>query len=384
MTAPLSALGPSPDLPAAVDLTLHQVNETDLVDAAVGSIKVRIPEWNPTEGATEVLLIEALALLIGQDVYALNRLPRVVLDGLLQLSGLRRSTPTQASGTVTVTVVSTASGTVSIPAGALFRVTPDNSDAFDVQAAGAVSRATSDGYTFAVPVTAVLPGSRPTGVPAGTPVALVDYYSFVESSALTTGFTGGTDAEPDALFYPRAVAYLSRPRSLVLAPHFTVAALEVPGCGRAQSFNRWDGSGSAVGTVNGHVSVAAATPAGGALAAGVKAAVQQHLLDGALANLTVHVLDPRVVPVTITCSVSVVPGYSPAAVTAAVRTAIAAAVDPATRPWGSVIYANEVVGIAARVAGVNLVQAVGGASVGAAATVLDLPAANPTITVTAV
>src|SRR4051812_7120024 len=88
----------------------------------VAALQLNIPEWIPQEGSTEVMLMESLALVIGQQVYALNQLPRVVLDGIIAIRGYFRKAAVPAAGQVQIKMSSTTIGTRTLPVGARFRI----------------------------------------------------------------------------------------------------------------------------------------------------------------------------------------------------------------------------------------------------------------------
>ena len=246
MTTPVT-----PDLPTPVDLTLHNVTETQLVDAMISDMQITVPEWEPQEGAVEITLMEAAALTMGQFIFALNQLPRVVLDGLVTLHGLTRNEAVSAIGQVQVTLASTTIGTRELPEGARFRVETDGGVSIDLVTVEPVSMNPTDSLVATVNVMAVEPGSLPNGIPAGTTALMVDTYTWIESAVISSTLGGGGDIESDAKYYARAAAELQGQSStLVIDQQFSTQALRNDTVGRAKAFGLWDGAG-APGTVRG-------------------------------------------------------------------------------------------------------------------------------------
>jgi uncharacterized phage protein gp47/JayE len=351
----------SPDLPVPVDLTLHEVNENELVDAAQAAFQIAMPDWIPQEGATEVVLIESLALLIGQQVFALNQLPRIVLDGLIAIRGYARNTAVPAAGQIAVTMSAASIGTRILPVGARFRLPDDVGGTFDVLAAETTTLNPADALVGTVNVVAEVPGSAPNGTPPGTPALMVDTQTWIESAVVSTALTGGADIEDDAEFYARvAAAFQASSTTLVTDTQFAVAALGVSGVGRAVGYGLWDGVG-AVGTVPGHISVAVAAPDGSDVSPAVKSAVLTRLTAGAVAGLVVHVIDFTRVTMNLAVTYTLAAGYSSATVSPAIEAVLRAWINPATWPLPETLTSiNQIILRIGSVPGVDNVTAVTG------------------------
>lgn len=376
----------NPDLPAAVDLTLYEPNENDLVDAAIASIRVRMPEWVPQEGHTEVLLIEAMALLIGQEVWALNRLPYVVMDALMAMDGLDRQPAVAGTAQLRITLTSTTGPTVNLPAGSRFRVRVDTAQSFDVLSVESVSITPANGLTTTVWVRADEPGARWNGTPAGSPADVLDPLPWADRAELASPLLGGADPESDADFYARGVAYRRRQTpTLVTADQFSGAALDVAGVSRARAVSAYDPARpqSEAGTNLGHVTVAVAGEDGAAVLPAVKAQVQQVLTGLSLAGLTIHVVDRTAQAVTVHADVTAEPTVSDlTALEADVKDALTAWLDPDGWDWGADIWTyQDVIMHAGRVPGVRRVTNATGTADPSG--LFTLPAKPPTITVTA-
>ncbi len=367
-----------------IDLTVHQVTETDLVDAAVQQFQVNAPTWDPSEGDTESLLIEALAVIVGQDVYAINQIPRITLTGLLTLWGVPRKPGVGASATVKVTIAAGTSGSRTIPAGTGFRVTTPNGVVLEMQSTTDVIADPGAGLLVYVPVTITTAGVLGNAIPAGTVVTLAQPVGWVESASLFTTSSGGQDPEADDDYFSRAAGFLQRQTSaLVIPAHFEAWMLDQTSVGRAKCITLWDGSGT-VGAVTGYVTVAVTDASGAALSTGVKADLQARATALMTAGLTLRVVDPVYSTNGFSVTVTAQPGVDKPTLQAALVAMLKAWYSPGSWPWGQVLYTNDLITKVQTFPGVLRVTAQTGAALDAAVTSpIQLPAASvvPTVTV---
>lgn len=331
---------------------LNYGTEFDLADAAVAFAKTLMPEWQPRQGNTEMVLIQSLALMLGPETLAMNVMPFRMLEQLMTLYGVHRDPGAPVEGRVKVTVTPSAP-TQTIPAGTRFRLPPGASGlTLDLLTVDQLDIITSDTLEGSVNVRAVRVGSDPNGTPIGTPVSVVDNLPFIELAELDVALSGGVDTETDPHFFGRAAAVLGRLTStLVLEPHFTFAALSRNEVGRAKTYNLYDPA--APGDVSaGHVTVAVADAAGVALTNDQMESIRVGLAAQALASLTIHVIAPTITTVPIAVTVRPVAGYSPAEVTANVTAALEAWLNPANWDWDTSVRQYAVVAVVSRAAGV--------------------------------
>lgn len=367
-----------------IDLTVHQVTETDLVDAAVQQFQTLAPNWNPSEGDTESLLIEALAVIVGQDVYAINQIPRVTLTGLLTLWGVTRKPGVGASGTVRLSIAAGTSGAQTVPAGTGFRVTNSNGVVLELTSTSDVIADPGAGSFAYVPVQVVAPGVIGNGIPPGSVVTLAQPVGWVESASLFTASSGGQEPESDDDYFARAAGFLQRQTSaLVIPAHFEAWALDQNGVGRAKCISLWDGAGT-VGAVTGYVTVAVTDASGGALSSGAKADLQGRMTALTTAGLSVRVVDPVFDTKTYGVTVDAQPGVDKPTLQAALVAMLDAWYSPASWPWGQVLYTNDLITKVQTFPGVLRVTATSGTALNAAvSSPIQLPAASvvPTVTV---
>lgn len=372
----------SPDVTPYVDLTLFDRDADELVDQALEDALTKLPEWTPREGNTEVVLIEELALLVAELIFAVNRLPGTVAEVLFRLYGLEYDQGQAATVDVTFTLSDLAGHTV--PAGTAVRLDlgADLEDVvFETDVDLVVAAGAGQGTVAA---TATTVGTDPNGTPAGTTLELLDAVTFVEQVQTATQVGGGVEPEDTDAFLERARQRLRRlTDSLVLPVHFEARALEDARVARARVFDNYDpGQAGDPGDHLGHVAVAAAGTDGSLLTAGDRAELEAELEGEALANLDVHVFDPTVTAVDVTVTVRKFPGYADATVVANVTAALQAYLDPDVWPWGETVPVNELIPTIDGAEGVDLVV-----DLTAPAADVDLPGVAPladagTITVT--
>ncbi len=327
----------------------------------ITAMQVTVPEWEPQEGATEILLMETLALTMGQFLFALNQLPRVTLDGLVALHGFARNDAVRAHGQITVTMSSSQIGSKDLPAGARFRVDVDNGETVDLLTVEDVTVNPSDDLTGVVNVEAADPGTAANGIPVGAEAVMVDPYTWIESAIVSQAIGGGGDVETDERFYARAAAELSAmSATLVTEAQFATAALRNDAVGRARAVSLWDGLG-APGTMQGHIAVAVAGPDGSNVTPTVKSEIAVDLMAAAVAGLQVHIIDFVKAPMALTIVYTDDPNYAANAVTTAIEDEIRAWLNPATWDLNATLTSvNQIILRIGRVPGVTNVSSVTG------------------------
>jgi hypothetical protein len=185
-------------------------NEDDLVEAGVTHIKAVMPEWVPRGGNTEMVLMEALAVMLGPEILSLQLVGPRVVEQIMSLYGATRSPGTPARGRISVSVTRSAPTQV-IPAGTRFRLALDSTiESVDLFTTEDLSIITSETLIGEVNVVAEKFGALPNGSPNGAAVSVVDNLPFIESAQLSTALLGGTDLEDDDRFFARAAALLAR------------------------------------------------------------------------------------------------------------------------------------------------------------------------------
>jgi hypothetical protein len=342
------------DVPELETLNLLNAgNEVDYADAAITYIQSVMPEWVPRGGNTEVVLIEALAVMLGPEILSLQLLGPRVVEQLVGLMGTARSEGTEARGRAEFTVTNSAPVQV-IPAGTRLRLDLDASlESVDLFTVEDLTIITTETLTGQVNVVAEQIGSLPNGSPGGAPLSVVDNLPFIESAKLATAVLGGADLEPDDRFNARAAAVLARQNStLVHPPQFQYAALSQVGIGRALTLDNFNPADPET-TAYGHVTVAVAGLDGLAVDAAVMEDIRVDLAEQALASLNIHVIAPTYTPVDIAVTVKALPGWTEAQVTASVTAALEAWISPLTWEFDDAATQFEIVSVVGNAAGVK-------------------------------
>lgn len=349
---------PSPDATPYVDLTLYDKDPQDIFNDALVNLQSYLPEWEPREGHTEVLLMESLALEVAQIVFAVNRLPGAVVEVLLRLYGVTRDLGTYPTSTVTFTMIDDTG--YSLPAGVRVAVPMGGDEESLVFATTVAAEVAPGALTVTVPVMGTVATAAVNGYPASTVIELLDAVSSVSAVELAGPIGGGAGEESDVDWFARGVNRFARlTETLVLPSHFVAAALEHPAVERAFVVDNYnpDVAGGHVGDHPGHVAVAVYGD-GAAVPSWVKDELLADFSRKVLANLEVHIIDPTLTPVDVDITVVLNPGVDAAATLAAAEAAVAEYLSPSTWGWSSTVWRNELISLVDGVPGVSRVVAV--------------------------
>jgi hypothetical protein len=346
----------SPDLSNYVDLTLFDLDPQDVYEAFQADATLKLPDWVPVEGNTEVVIAEALAVEVAEAIYAINRVPGAVVEIFLQMYDVVRDLGTQPQAVLTWTV-SDPQGH-SIPAGARARlnlgtayipivfstdvdlVIPPGSTSGTVTATG--DRFTADANEVALPVK----------------LEILDGIVFADSVSITSWNAFGKDTEDDIAWMTRGVNELKQLSSVLSFPdHFTNFALQTSGVYRAKTIDNYnpDTPGSPPGSVGGHIAVYVynkETPVDN----GIRAQLELDMTTKAMSNLAVHVRDATVTPVDVTATIRYEASADPGVVLQSVRDALAATFDSSAWDWSDVIRRNSIIALLSQVDGVAFVE----------------------------
>lgn len=347
----------SPDLSPYFDLTLYDKDPQDLVDAFVLDLRTKLADWRPNEGDEEMLAAESLALIVAELIFAVNRLPNTMAEGIFRLYGVDRflgSAPT----TTLAFQMSDQLGH-DLPPGTRARLILGGG--LDPVTFTTVTGLTVPAGSNMGAVQAV--GDRMTdeanGYGSGTTLELLDAVVYVERVSLAATITDGRPAEDDAEWFNRATSRVSRlTESLVLPRHFTAAALERTEVARAFTIDNYNPAtpGTPPGQAAGYVTVAV-YGYNGALTQPQMDAIDTDFESRTEANLSTSIVAPTVTAVPVTATIQAAPGYAPADVKAAVDLALRRFLDPQTWPWSGTVRRNDLIALIEGVPGVDYLQA---------------------------
>lgn len=346
----------SPDVASYVGLELLDVDAQTLIDNALAGLQTTFPDWTPREGNTELVLLEALAAMVEDNVYVLNTLPGGLAEVLLRLFGLTRDQGAPPTAEVLFSLAD--NGGHTIPAGTTVRLdlgtgvdpvdfTTDNDLVVPVGAtAGTVTASGGEASVEA------------NGKAAGTRLELLDAISYVNTVELAAAAAGGRLAEDGAAFLDRAVPLLSRLTSTLVRPvdveAYVAGAAAVTRVKALDLFNPADPA-STPGGSPGYVAVAVATAGGGALPQVEKDALAADLRNRMHAGLVINVVDADVTLVDVTARVLRFAANTDAEVAQNVRQAITDYLNPDGWAWGGTVYLNELISAIDRAVGVDIV-----------------------------
>jgi len=347
----------SPDVADYVGLELLDLDAQQLVEQALADAAVTWPDWTPREGNTEVVLLELLAAMAEEEVYALNRIGDGIVERLLLLMGIARDLGASAAATVTFTAGDDAGYTV--PAGTIVRLTTAGAE--DLDLATDTELVIAPGQTTGtVAATATVPGTAGNAIPLGTDLEVLDSITGIESAELATATAGGRAPEDSAAYLTRATPRLSTFTTTLVRPQdveaYVVSAY--PAIVRVKTLDRYNPAGGAVGEDDGYVAVAVAAAGGADLSGPDKDALEVDLADRMHAGLQVNVIDTDLTTVAVDVTVLALPGADPAEVEDNVIAALAAYLNPDTWDWSTVVRRNELIARADTAAGVDTVLAV--------------------------
>lgn len=346
---------PSPDVATYLALELVDLSEQDLIDEALARVAETFPDWTPREGNTEVVLLEALAAMAAEFVYAVNRLPDGMTETLLRLFGLERDQGAPPVASVTFAVADTAGHT--IPAGTVVRLDlgsdVDPVD-FTTDADLVIPAGSSTGTVGAA---AGEPGITANGQPGGTILELLDAISYVDSVTLAAPVSGGRAAEDGDTFLARAIPLLSRLTTTLVRPVDVEAYVaEDPNVARVKVLDLYNAADDgSPGSNPGYVTVAVAAAGGAPIGTTARETIKANLRTRMHAGLMPLVVEADVTTVNVTLTVLRFASVDAATVQANVIAALTAYLNPDTWTWANIVRVNELIAVADGAAGVDTV-----------------------------
>lgn len=352
---------PSPDLPGYVDLTIFDSSPYDLVERVKTNLLVTLPGYQWRAGTVPAAVTEALALLVAENGYQINRLPGAIFEALLGRLEVDYDQGEPPTATVTVTVADDLG--YEIPAGTRFllALTGDSNVVFELDSALVIAPGDTANAVPAA-VTGTTNTDAANGTAIGTLLVPVDSVAAIDAVELASEPAGGAGPEAVQDWFDRGAARLARlSEVLVTGTQFEAAAVELePAVVRVKAFERYntavDVTAVSPGTSPGHVTVAVGTAAGAALTGPQKVALEAALEELASVDVDVHIADPTVTLVEVDVTVERLAGYTNAEVQATVLAALEAYLDPAVWEWGSTVYRFELISVIDQAEGVGRVK----------------------------
>ena len=335
---------------SAIDLVVDDRDPQAVFDASLAKFTELAPTARPRNGSVEAILLEAVATATADGIYAVNRFIGKAVEGILGLYGVPRFAGASAAGEVTLTL--DGPRTLTVTAGQRL-LEPSTG----LVLLASVDTSVISASTMALPCYTEAPGGAGNAITAGTGVDLLDAIPYVASAAVTTGFSGGADAESDASYVDRASTVLARvTSSLVLPVHFTAYTLQDPRVGRATVVDLFEPGGTP-GADLGHLTVYTYGYAA-QLSAPVKEELRAAMQSLSAAMITVHVGDASIVTQAVTYTCHALPGYSTTDLRDTINAAITAWMSPDAWTWGDDIRQTDIIALVSGIAGVDYVDSV--------------------------
>jgi len=324
--------------------------------------------WVPAEGNLETFLTKAFARIASTNREQAARISKEAFkrfgESVVNVPPVQAAAATVAS---TWTMIDNAGYT--IPAGTLVTITATGDEAFAFRTiedvtVEATKTATKAGEVILQAVEAGEDANGLTDAPT-----LDDALAFVSVIALTDASSGGVDAEEEDAYLDRLVEQLQLlSLSLILPGDFEIDARAVAGIARALCLPAYNAETDKEEPFC--VTVVPIDAAGLACGAPVKAELLERQEEKVPSGVLNFVDDPTYTTIAVELEVTVLPGYEPAAVSAAVKARLASYLSPAN--WGlptgfgdvsnsagwvlrNTVYRNELISEADRVAGLDRV-----------------------------
>lgn len=324
---------------------LEYGGEQDLVNTAVSYAQMALPEWQPRESNTELVLMESLALIMGVETLAIQVLPDQIVEQLMSLYGVVRHDGFNAEGQARFQVAASAT-MQTIPEGTRLRYTlEETEETVDFLTVETVHIITAETLFGTAGIEAEESGIEANNIPVGAVLELVDPLAFIDHVVVSVPTSGGEAEESDDSFSQRSAAVLTRMNStLVIPDNFTDAALSDGRVGRAMTLDLYNPEGAPKSPVPGFVTVAVLGSEGSPLGQDIMAEIQNDLSEKALASLTVRVIPPVITTVNITCTVRRGNGYLESAAVQEITDAMAEWLNPTSWNWESSVASNAIIG----------------------------------------
>ncbi|HXS32240.1 MAG TPA: baseplate J/gp47 family protein [Solirubrobacterales bacterium] len=340
-----------------------------LEEEVVEALEAAFEGWEPAEGNLETFLIKAFARIASTNREQAARISKEAFkrfgESVVNVPPVQAAPATVPS---TWTMIDNAGYT--IPVGTLVTIAAAGDEIFSFRTIEDVEVEAGKTATAAgeVVLQSVEPGEAANGL--SDPPSLTDSLAFVDAIALTDVSAGGVDAEEEDAYLDRLVETLQLlSLSLILPVDFEIDARAVPGVARALCIPAYNAE-TKEEDVPLCVTVVAIDAAGLACGAPVKAELLARQAEKVPSGVLNFVSDPTHTSIDVELGFTVLPGYEPAAVEAAVEERLSTYLSPAN--WGlpsgfgdlsnsagwelvDAVYRNELISEADRVPGLGRV-----------------------------
>jgi hypothetical protein len=300
-----------------------------LSQVAFNYLQTLVPNWVPTEGNLDVMLIRAISHIAAEVQDLASTVPTTIFR--YQGAVLFNVPPIEATSAQALTdwTMRDSAG-YTVPAGTLVGIRLSGDDLVPFQTLSEFTIPPGDTTEIGVIIEAVNPGADGSGLTGS--VELIDSIGFVQGIVLEGPTTGGVDAEEDAAYLNRLSLQLQllAPRPIVPSD-FAAMAIDVPGVHRALALDGYDPAADTFDNER-MVAVAVIDELGQPVSTLTKNSVQTLLDSHREVNFIVNMLDPTYTTVDVTFQVKAEAGFDATDLQARIIAAITDFVSPAT--WG--------------------------------------------------
>ena len=350
----------SPDITPYSDLTVFDKQPDEIYDDQIEYARVVIPEWTPVAGSVEDAVLQAAAGVTGELLGAINRVPSSVLEALLQLFEIERSTGSPPVANIHVDFIDDQDRKV--PAGTRFgwldtSTTNPQLYVFETQEEFIAAPQT----TYVVVEAVGILRERYPDLDEQTSIRLLSNISYITRAYLEDDLNPGEDAESDQAYFTRAMAILKSHSSALVLPHQfeTYIISEYTDVYRAKAFSRLNpANGDYIAETlpesgNGHLTIYACGVNGASLSTQAASAIVEDVNDKCVGGLIIHVEPPHLVDIDVYAVVFVKPAFNGTVVLNAIENRLLEFLSANTWDWGDAIFYNDIVAVIEGVTGVD-------------------------------
>jgi hypothetical protein len=344
----------SPDVTPYVDLTVLDLDPVDVFNSAIDYARVALPDWTPTAGSIETVMLEAMAVESTDAIRAINRLPGAITEVMLKLFDIQRDAGSLASAEVIFNVLRSVNDRT-IPSGTRMNYLAADGSILSLATVADVT-VTAEAATAVATVRATIIGDTFNGLVPGTVMQTTSSIDWIQSVVLRTTVLGGAFAETNTQYFNRAMQRLGRLSSaLVLPSHFGLYVTEnFPEVLRCLPVNLLDASRTP--NQAGCMGLVVSGVDGSSLTQLKKQEIKAALEAASQANLQIALLDPTYARVKVTTYIKLRPGYDGTATGDAVMAALRTYLNPNTWPWAQRVSRNTVKALVNDIPGVARVK----------------------------
>lgn len=349
----------SPDFRQYIDLTIYDVDPLQVYDDAINYARTSIPEFQPRQGSLEDAMLQAVSFQTASIIAAINRLPNGLMEGISRLTGLTRREATFSTGTAQFTVYVTTG--VTIPSGTVVAYETVSDDIVTAYSFETIEDLVIEpaSTTGSVGIRALVAGVYPS-ILSGQALELISPAATVTGVELDSDLIIGLADETDAEFFSRAAQHFASLSACLTTKSQMVnyIAANYPNAPHFGVFDLTDSSDLAfsAAAAPGYVTVVAVGPTGQPLSTEDKGFLQVDLEGKSVAGLTIDIVDPDFVEVTVDCAITILSGFNATDVSNAVETALFNRVSYRGYDFTGEIILNEIIAIVSQVPGVKYVS----------------------------